>query len=152
MLWACFDQLDIVFQIGCTASFFALPPLLVDLIAAHRPAAVAGFAPGTMIHPCLRVLAMGWSHSVHIAQSAHMHIHLLDTRTTRCLAKDRLNSTNDLRLMTPTEPNGERVLHACYIDDMEFIGTDRDLVAAAQDEYLSMATAANVPAKASKTI
>ena len=93
---------------------------------------------------------MGWSHSVHIAQSAHTN--LLDTRTTRCLPKDRINSVNDLRLITPTQPSGERVLHACYIDDMEFIGTDRDRVAAAQDEYLAMTAGVGVPAKPSKTI
>ena len=130
--------------------YFALPPLLVDLIAARRPSAVSQFAPGTMVYPCLRVLAMGWSHSVHVAQSAHTN--LLDTRTTLCLPKDRINSVNDLRLITPAQPSGERVLHACYIDDMEFIGTDRDRVAAAQDAYLAMTAAVGVPAKLSKTI
>ena len=130
--------------------FFALPPLLVDLVAAHRPSAVAAFAPGTMVHPCLRVLAMGWSHSVRVAQEAHTN--QLDTRTTLCGAKDRINSANDLRLVTREQPNGERVLHACYIDDMEFLGTDPIRVAAAQDEYLATMAQVQIPAKSSKTV
>jgi hypothetical protein len=130
--------------------YFALPPVLVDLLIAHRPSAVAGFAAGTMIYPCLRVLAMGWSHSVRVAQSAHTN--LLDTRTTSCTARDRIVNGGDLRLETLEQPKGERVVHAVYIDDVVFFGTDRDRVGAAQDEYLSTMATENLHAKPTKVV
>lgn len=45
--------------------WFALPPVWSDEV--HQP------GPRRRLYPCFRVLVMGWSHSVVLAQVAHLH-------------------------------------------------------------------------------
>ena len=46
--------------------FFALPGIISDELGFQEQ-----FGPGVLVYPCLTVLAMGWSHSVYLAQTAH---------------------------------------------------------------------------------
>ena len=119
--------------------YFCLPGVRSELLG---PDIVAKFGSGVMVFPCLRVLAMGWSHSVFVAQSIHEH--LLNIDTSRCPSVDRIVAGADLRLLPG------RVLHAVYIDDVVFIGLDRDLVHAALHEYLGAFERRLLPAKPSK--
>jgi hypothetical protein len=121
--------------------YFALPPIISDEMG---PQVVAEYGSGVEVFPCLRVLAMGWSHSVLVAQSIHEH--LLNTETKLCAAEDRISAGADLRLLV------SRVLHAVYIDDVCFIGLERHLVEAALDEYLSVFQRRLLPAKPSKVV
>jgi len=102
--------------------WFALP--------AVAPAAVGlahlwGDAP---IYPCLRVLAMGWSHSVRVAQRVHERLVLLNTPFR---VRDFITHDNDLLV--------DRVRLLVYIDDVCVIGTDQHAVDAALLTYKAAA-------------
>lgn len=122
-------------------SYFALPAVMSDEVGDDI---VTTYGRGVQVHPCLKVLAMGWSHSVYVTQSVHENI--LDTRTVRCLPGDRIKRGADLTL------RDGRVLHAVYIDDVVFIGLDPDRVAATLDEYLEVLGLLKLPAKPAKVI
>ena len=77
--------------------YFALPAVRAEEIGG---AAVCGFAAGALVWPCLSVLAMGWSHSVFVAQTAHEHMLDTDTGLRRC---DRITRSSDLRVDRPGE-------------------------------------------------
>ena len=117
--------------------WFALPPVR----AAELPGLSERFGADTTVHPCLTVLAMGWSHSVFITQTAHTFI--LDQETVLRPA-DRITHRSDLRL--------DRVRHLVYVDDLIILGPDRALVTAAQRQYLSAVAARRLPAKPSKVV
>ena len=95
----------------------------------------------SMVFPCLTVLAMGWSHSVYVAQQAHEH--LINTRT-RLRADDRITPTSDLRV--------DRVRHLVYIDDLIMLGSDAALMNVLLDEYVAVTNAAQLPAKPNKLV
>jgi hypothetical protein len=120
--------------------YFALPPIKVSEMSDVLGARFGGEGAGDgLVYPCLMMLAMGWSHSVYLAQTAHEH--LLNTRT-RLAACDRITSSNDLRI--------DRVRHMVYVDDLIIIGTDRDEVNQLQAEYITMAEATKLPLKPAK--
>jgi len=121
--------------------YFALPPVRSDELG---PAVVTAHGAGILVFPCMRVLAMGWSHSVFATQTVHEHI--LNTRVRRCQPMDRVTAANDLSL------HGSRVLHAVYIDDVAFISLDREAATLALDEYLSVFDALLLPAKRTKVV
>ena len=51
--------------------YFAFP----SVAAEELPAEIAQqYARGTRVFPCMRVLAMGWSHSVNVAQRGHLNL------------------------------------------------------------------------------
>lgn len=114
--------------------YFALPPVAAVEVG-------QGSVADGIIYPCLTVLAMGWSHSVYLAQ--HAHEHLLNIKTP-LLPVDRITSTSDSRL--------DRVRHMVYIDDLIIIGTDYHVVNDYQSRYLFAAEHSNLPAKMSKVI
>lgn len=111
--------------------YFALPPINANEL---------GMTGGT-IYPCLTVLAMGWSHSVYLAQSVHEHLLSSITALQPC---DRITSSSDLII--------NRLRHLVYIDDVVILGTDHTTVANAQSDYLLMVTSRGLPAKPSKII
>lgn len=117
--------------------YFALPGILANELGDEY---VRRFG-AVVIYPCLTVLAMGWSHSVLVAQTAHEH--LLDTRT-RLRSADRITSTSDLHV--------DRLRHMVYIDDLILLSTDKSDVTSAQEEYIAAAGSANLPTKPSKVI
>ena len=121
--------------------YFALPAVWSDELG-HEVVAIYG--AHTRVYPCLRVLAMGWSHSVFAAQTAHEHI--LDTRTTHCPPRDRITKLNDLQL------SGERVLHCVYVDDVLFFSLVEAAANEALDEYLTVFDAVDLPAKRKKVV
>jgi hypothetical protein len=121
--------------------YFALPPVLSDSMGSEI---VAQYGSGVKVFPCFRVLAMGWSHSVFVAQSIHEHV--LNTRTKWCSPEERIGAGTNMLLLP------DRVLHAVYIDDVCFIGLDPDLVRAALDEYLGIFAGLKLPAKPSKVV
>jgi hypothetical protein len=115
--------------------WFALPAVRAGDVG------LTEFAADAMVYPCLTVLAMGWSHSVFLAQQAHEH--LLDTRT-RLLRCDRITHTSDLRI--------DRVRHLVYIDDLILFGTDPVLMRVLLGEYVAVTADVGLPAKPSKVV
>jgi hypothetical protein len=113
---------------------FALPAIISDELGL-----AAEFGAGVHVYPCLTVVAMGWSHSVFLTQTAHEHF--LDTRTTLRPA-DRITATSDLRI--------DRVRHGVYIDDVFVLGPVRDEVGSALVHYVATANASDLPVKPSK--
>jgi len=111
--------------------YLALPPLSPSELQ----------LPGTeLVYPCCTTLPMGWSHSVFVAQHAHMHT--VYSRTSLS-PLDRISATADLRLT--------RTLHTFYVDDTIFIGHDEEDVRSRQEEYKA-ALQHDLPFKPSKTI
>ena len=114
--------------------FFGLPSLTAaELGLQHVHGASA------VLWPMFTCVAMGWSHSVYLTQTAHEHI--LDT-STRLKRRDRITATSDLRI--------DRLRHLIYIDDLNIFGTVRDEVKAALVEYIAVTDARDLPAKPSK--
>jgi hypothetical protein len=102
--------------------YFALPPVrAVEVGEGHR------FGNDALIYPCCTTLPMGWSHSVWLAQTAHLY--LLDTRTSLSSA-DRLVRGNDFLL--------NRTRHHVYIDDLNFFSLDEHELKRLQDEYIAV--------------
>jgi hypothetical protein len=118
-------------------AYFALPAVRADEIGMQSEYG------SVMIHPCLAVLAMGWSHSVFVAQSAHEHLLNTATRLQPC---DRITQSSDLRL--------DRPRHALYVDDLiqMAVEDDREVVTSMQDEYVDVAIARRLPVKARKIV
>lgn len=116
--------------------YFALPGLTAEELDL-----VSTFGSGAIVYPCLSVLAMGWSHSVYLAQTAHEH--LLNTRT-RLQPCDRITHSSDLLV--------NRTRHLVYIDDLIMFGTDPEEMSAVQAHYVAVTAALNLPAKPSKVI
>jgi len=116
--------------------FFALPPLTAGEVGVADQ-----FGAGTLVYPCLTVLAMGWSHSVFLTQSAHLH--LCDT-CTPLQPGDRITSSSDLLV--------DRTRHLVYIDDVVMVGTDPVDMETKQRLYVAAAAARGLPAKPSKVV
>jgi hypothetical protein len=116
--------------------YFALPGVTSDALGLQ-----SRFGAGVTIYPCLSVLAMGWSHSVFLTQTAHEH--MLNTRTTLG-CDDRITGTADLRV--------DRVRHLVYVDDLIILGLDRAAVLNAQNIYIAAAEALQLPVKPSKVV
>ena len=82
--------------------YMALPP--VD-------ATELGLASPGRVYPCLRTLAMGWSHAVYLAQT--LHEHQIDISGAFPLAS---------RVSKLTDPYLDRLRHVVYIDDVGALG------------------------------
>src|SRR6185312_15815183 len=100
-----------------------------------------GLPGDALVYPAFRVLPMGWSHSVLLAQEVHRNI--VYTRTSFKPA-DELIRGNDTRL--------DRLRFAICIDDLCLFSIDRDKLAAAQHEYQSAMASCNLPLKQEKRV
>ena len=116
--------------------YFALPGIISDEIGLQDK-----FGSGVLVYPCLTVLAMGWSHSVYLAQTAHEHLLNTATRLQPC---DRITHSSDLLV--------NRMRHLVYIDDLLMFGTDPVHMEAVQAEYIRVAEVRGLPAKPSKVV
>jgi hypothetical protein len=139
--------------------FMALPGLRaadVGLTAAD------GYSSDAIVYPCLKTLAMGFSHAVYLAQACHEHI--IDTRVPLLRRADRLTRRgshgNDgvgdpFRISELPPPSDDyridRVRHSVYIDDINIYGPNAAAVNAALDQYVSAMTVIGLPPKPSKT-
>lgn len=112
--------------------YFALPPVLASEL---------GMDGDGLVYPCLTVLAMGWSHSVYLGQSAHEH---LLNRVSGLSSFDRITLSSDLLI--------NRVRHMVYIDDVIILGIDRVAVSNTQSNYLTIAEENGLPAKSTKVV
>ena len=117
--------------------YFALPPVLAEEVGMDSV-----YGIGTRIYPCLTVLAMGWSHSVYVAQSIHEH--LLNTNCPSLPPANRITRTSDLVI--------DRLRHAVYVDDLIMVGTDQHEQSRALTHYLDVTTTCGLPAKPSKVV
>lgn len=115
--------------------YFALPSVLASEVGLEDV-----YGASARIFPCCTTLPMGWSHSVFAAQKSHEHT--VDSRCTLLRPQDRITAHSDQRL--------DRLRHFIYIDDTVLISHDQSLVAAAQDEYVTVVDGANIPHKPSK--
>jgi hypothetical protein len=118
--------------------YFALPAVRAGDVSVEVS---ARFGADCRVFPCCVTLPMGWSHSVLVAQLAHEH--LLNTRTPLCPG-DRITHDTDSLV--------DRPRHQVYIDDVNFIGTDRDAVRRAQSEYIEAVQAVGLVVKPSKVV
>jgi hypothetical protein len=116
--------------------YFALPAVQAKLLGHDF---VSRFGAETYVYPCCTRLPMGWSHSVFLAQAAHQFIIDNYTSLKRC---DQLCAGNDLSVSRPR--------HALYIDDVFFLGHDRQLVAQQQQQYFAAITKVGLVVKWSK--
>jgi hypothetical protein len=107
-------------------TYFGLPPIMMN---------------GKKMYPVLKVLAMGWSHSVFVTQTIHQHLLNIETKLND---KDRINSNNDLLL--------NRTRHLVYIDDLIIIGHDRNEIDLFQKDYCIQMENKNFKVKQSKII
>ncbi|MDO9355796.1 MAG: hypothetical protein Q7T55_19015, partial [Solirubrobacteraceae bacterium] len=132
--------------------YFALPPVrAADVGVGGR------FGADALVWPCCTTLPMGWSHSVFVAQTAHLHLVL---SRTGLRPADRISS-----FRRPTNPVGEakadgelmaapdrRICWDIYIDDLILFGPDAAELAKAHQQWADGATAAGVPPKLSKSV
>lgn len=119
-------------------SYFALPAVRAGDVSEE---VAARFGADCRVFPCCVTLPMGWSHSVLVAQIAHEH--LLNTHTTL---------RPDDRITHNTDSIVNRTRHQVYIDDLNFIGTDRAAVQMAQTEYIQVVQAIGLVVKPSKVV
>jgi hypothetical protein len=115
--------------------WFALPRVRASDVG------VADVFGDTFIYPCCTTLPMGWSHSVYLAQQAHLHF--IATSTT-LRPTDQIIATNDSA--------ADRLRHQVYIDDLILVCPDSAVVAAAQDEYIAAAGRRGLVVKMSKVV
>jgi hypothetical protein len=107
-------------------TYFGLPPVYVDAIGLP-PEELAKYPVGAIIYPVYTRLPMGWSHSVFLAQTAH--VYQIATKTSRPLA-DRILWSSD-RLI-------DRMRYGIYIDDDCDLGTEGGELEEKQQEYISV--------------
>lgn len=115
--------------------YFALPAVIAEEVGLQ-----SRFGAGVRVYPCCTSLPMGFSHAVFLAQRSHEHV--IDSRCSLLRSADRITARSDRRL--------DRTRHLVYIDDLILLGHQRDLVAAAQDEYTGVVDNARIPHKPSK--
>jgi hypothetical protein len=129
--------------------YFALPSIrAADLN-------ISGYAADSRIFPCCKTLAMGFSHSVFLAQAVHEHI--IDTKVPLLKRSDRIiRNPFDIQLADTILVRGERLplctsqlispigdydlnrmRHSVYIDDLNIYHDDPVLVNQAIDQYLA---------------
>lgn len=118
--------------------YFALPPIRASAVG---PDVTRVFGTNCLVYPCLTRLPMGWSHSVYLAQQAHLN--LLNT-STGLRPADRITPDNDFFV--------DRVRHAVYIDDVFLLGHDKAAVTALQDNYIASAERTRLVVKYSKVV
>jgi integrase len=135
-------------DLECFYFFMALPEWLVPFFglpsvraADVSPALASRFGPDAVVFPCFNRLPMGWSHSVYLAQQAHLHLLL---RGGVLSEADRISVENDLRL--------DRVRWLIYIDDFCIIGLDPLVMRRLQDAYLAAIRSLGFVAKPSKLV
>jgi len=87
----------------------------------------ANHKAGALIYPVLRTLPMGWSHSLHLAQTAHEQ--LVYTKSS-IRPEDAISHGTDSEL--------DRTRHAIYVDDISWIGPSQADVQRQQDEYAAI--------------
>lgn len=118
--------------------YFALPPLRASAVGSD---VARVFGADCLVYPCLTRLPMGWSHSVYLAQ--HAHLNLLNT-STGLRPADRITPDNDFFV--------DRVRHAAYIDDVFLMGHDPAAVASLQTNYIASAEHTGLVVKYSKVV
>jgi hypothetical protein len=112
--------------------YLALPPLTENELSELGVSADCQY-------PLLTTLPMGWSHSVLVAQRAHLE---LIRRSGLIPESSFVCSGNDFRL--------DRLRVQVYIDDVIFYGPDSSEIARVQDDYCNLVDAAGLPHKPSK--
>jgi hypothetical protein len=116
--------------------YFALPSVrAADVGVGHV------FGNDAMVYPCLTRLPMGFSHSVYLAQAAHLN--LIATHTS-LKVEDMITKHGD--------PYVNRVRYGVYVDDLSFFGADKQSVLAAQEEYITAMQRIGLPIKISKVV
>ena len=129
---------------------FRLPGWLVPYFAIRKVRAGSlgpevcakfGFDPGDDVFPCFLTLPMGWSHSVYVAQTAHLHF--IDSRTS-FNAEDRIVVGNDFLL--------DRPRHGLVIDDLFGFGTEPAQLQSHRDSYKARCPAVGLLVKPSKDV
>jgi hypothetical protein len=118
--------------------FFGMPSVRagdVSLELASR------FGENTRVFPCFNRLPMGWSHSVFLAQEAHLHLMF---KSKVLSPDDRISKFSDMRL--------DRPRWFIYIDDFCIVGLDPVDIRALQDVYLEVIRSCGFVAKPSKLV
>ena len=105
--------------------YFGLPPVTGD---------------GRKMWPVVRVLPMGWSHSVYISQAIHEEL----VRGAGLDARDSFHHSESV------EVGGMR--HGEYIDDFFALGSDRELLASSLDRVMEAGRRSGLPPKESKKV
>jgi hypothetical protein len=90
--------------------------------------------------PVVRVLPMGWAHSVHIGQAIHMAIVV----RAGLKLEDSFQRTKEIAVGL--------LAHGEYIDDFFAIGTNKDLITQSLSAMIRTCEKVNVPAKLSKVV
>ena len=126
----------------------ALPAALVRWFAlpAVRSSAVGANGPPRLLHPCVTAIPMGWSHSVTLAQRAHVAV----------LRRDRvlgglLAAGSSGRWDSRTEEWG-RVIILVYIDDLVILGSRARSVNLLLDRALAAYRAVGLQVKPAKVV
>jgi hypothetical protein len=114
--------------------YFALPAVTADDLDM-----AAEFGTGTVLFPLLRVLAMGWSHSVFIAQTVHEHT---------VVTKLRLEPRRRIRRGTLVVVEG--LWYMIYIDDFGLLSVGPAEINDVLRRYLALMASLQLPAKLSK--
>lgn len=96
---------------------------------------------GERLWPRMRVLPMGWSHSVYLAHTAHVHV--VETRV-GLPAENRIGLTHPSTL--------DRFSHGQYIDDYFSIGTDLEQAKTAIDSVVHTCEKLHLNTNAKKLI
>ena len=100
-----------------------------------------GFGPEEHVFPCFLTLPMGWSHSVYVAQTAHLHFISSESDFREA---DMITSDNDFAL--------DRPRHGLIIDDLFGFGTDPSSLSALRDSYKFRCPSAGLLVKPSKDV
>jgi hypothetical protein len=113
------------------SQWFGLPHIMSNELGIN--------GPNRMLWPRCTTLPMGWSYSAFLAQQCH------ESLLQRIgLSSHLINHNNDMNI------NRTRI--SCYIDDVVFIGHDRDQVTAMQQHYEQSMIRTGLPTKLSKRI
>lgn len=135
-------------DLECFYFHLGLPQWLVPYFA--MPAVRAGdvsdelgrrFGPDTFVFPCCNRLPMGWSHSVFLAQTAHMEVVMRKGVFRR---EDRIDSSTDKML--------DRTRWSIFIDDLFVLGKEKEEVKTGQENYLTCMSAVGLPVNLKKVV
>lgn len=122
---------------SCYHRFFALPPLPARLIG---PAVEAQYGADTLVHPCCATLPMGWSHSVFLAHSAHLHI---------------ISQHTSIHVVPPSSPLTHVTSSASafvYIDDLNLFSHSKSALVRAMSEAEAAYAGINLLVKDAKRV
>lgn len=113
--------------------YFALPAVDAESV---------GVSGGGVVYPMLLTLAMGWSHSVIVAQS--LHEHQIEKSGAFPDESRVCNSNGDTRL--------NRTRHSVYLDDLTVFSVDKQDGARRLQVYLKHMSDVGLPQKLSKYV